>query len=279
MTERASITTTVVIPVWDRYVDARLTEAVASVAGQDRQSRIIVVDNASSVVLPAFDGVTAIRSDQRLSLGRARNLGLAEVTTPNVIFWDADDRMPPGTIGFLEDQLAADSGLIAFGAAIIDEPSGVRHRWPRRWIAKVVPYPLVFAVINAVWSMYPTTGSTIMRTSNVIDAGGYSDAEGGEDWGMGAALTFRGRVGWSERPSRHYLQHEGSRWDTYGTARHQLAYAAAVRERLDADPSVPKLMRRALPLVALAQWSAVGAHLAAAELRRLGSRGAPTATA
>jgi glycosyltransferase involved in cell wall biosynthesis len=267
VTDGAAPRTTVVIPVWDRYASLRMREAVASISSQDRLARLLVVDNASTVPLPELAEGSVVRSPERLTLGAARNLGLAEVGTPYVIFWDADDVMEPGTLGFLEDRLAEDPRLVAFGSAIIEEPSGIRHRWPRAWISRVMPYPRVFAAINCVWSMFPTTGATVMRTAAVRSCGGYSDADSGDDWCLGAALAFRGRFGWSERPGRHYLQHEGSIWDTYGTGRHQLAHAAAVRARLSQDDAIPLRLRASLPLFAVAQWAAVGAHLGAARIR------------
>jgi glycosyltransferase involved in cell wall biosynthesis len=261
VTDARPASTTVVIPTWDRYAGARLTDAVASIATQERSARIVVVNNASTVAMPELDDAEVVRSEVRLTLGAARNLGLAAITTANVIFWDADDLMTPGTLGFLEDELERDPNLVAFGAAIIEEPSGVRHRWPRHWIAHAIHYPRLFALINCVWSMFPTTGATVMRTSAVRACRGYADADSGEDWCLGAALGFRGRFGWSERPGRIYLQHEGSIWDARGGVRHQVAHAAAVRQRLASDPVVPAWLRLGLPVVALAQWGAVSAHL------------------
>lgn len=247
--------------------------AVDSITSQDRPARLLVVDNASEVRLPELRDASVVRSPERISLGAARNLGLAEVRTPNVIFWDADDLMEPGTLRFLEDQLANETRMVAFGAGIVEDPSGVRHRWPRPWIAHLLPRPRLFAVINCVWSMFPTTGATIMRTEVVRDCGGYSDANSGDDWCLGAALGFRGRLGWSERPGRRYLQHDGSIWDTYGSPRHQLVHSASVRERLARDDGVPRWLRSALPMVGLAQWAAVAAHTVVAELRLMaGSR-------
>lgn len=266
------------IPVWDRYAGPRLIEAVESIRAQDRAVRLLVVDNASTVPLPDFPDARVIRSSRRLTLGAARNLGLAQVDSANVIFWDADDVMEPGTVAFLEDQLSADRALLAFGAAIIEEPSGLRHRWPRRWIGRVVSHPRLFALIDCVWSMFPTTGATVMRTDAVRACGGYADADSGEDWSLGSALLFRGRVGWSERPGRRYLQHQESQWDSYGGAAHQLVNAAAVRRRLAADDGVPRRVRAAMPLVGLAQGAAIGAHLLASLLRRaVGARGARAA--
>lgn len=278
MTDEGSPRTTVVIPVWDRYVGPRLIEAVDSIRSQERAVHLLVVDNASSVPLPDFPDARVVRSPRRVSLGAARNVGLAEVGSANVIFWDADDVMEPGTIAFLEDQLAGDPALLAFGAAIIEEPSGLRHRWPRRWIGRVVAHPRLFAVIDCVWSMFPTTGATVMRTDAVRACGGYADADSGEDWSLGSSLLFRGRVGWSERPGRRYLQHEASQWDSYGGAAHQFVNAAAVRRRLAADPGIPRGVRAMMPLVGLAQAAAIGAHVLASLLRRVvGARGARAA--
>lgn len=255
--------------MWDAYAGPRLSAALASLTAQDRAARLLLVDNASEQALPPpAASVEVIRSSRRLSLGAARNLGLAAVQTDNVLFWDADDVMPPGTLAFLEDALARRPALVAFGAAIIEEPSGRRHRWPRRWLGRAVRYPLALAALNAVWSTFPTTGATIMRTAPVRACGGYADADGGEDWALGALLLFHGPVGWSERPGRHYLQHPGSHRSTHGGSANQLRHAATVRERLAADPALPPLVRRLLPLLGPAQAAALIGHLLVAGLRR-----------
>jgi len=264
-----TLQTTVVIPVWDAYVADRLIDAVRSLREQDVQTRIIVVDNASQVALPMLPGVSVVRSRARLSLGAARNLGLARVSTPYAIFWDADDVMLPGTLASLQSAIAADPGLIAFGEAIIEDPPGRRHRWPRPWIARLTRRPRLFAVLDAVWSMYPTTGATIMRADMVRDAGGYADSDSGEDWCLGVGLAFRGRLGWSERPGRIYRMHAGSVWAQHMTARHLLAHAAVVRERLRHDQAVPGWARRLLPLIQLGQYTALFAHQLVVLSRRL----------
>lgn len=267
MTEGAPTRTTVVIAVWDRYAGARLSAAVASICSQDRPLLLVVVDNASAVALPELPQARVVRSPARLTLGAARNFGLAQVSTQYVMLWDADDLMEPGTVGFLEDRLAEAPNCVAFGAAIIEEPTGRRHRWPRRWIGRLIEYPTLFAVLNCVWSLYPTTGATLMRTDAVSASGGYADAGGGEDWCLGAALAFRGRFGWSERPGRRYLQHAGSVWDIYGSSRQQLAHAAQVRRRLASGETAPRWLRRLLPAVMVAQISAVAGHEAVSRLR------------
>lgn len=263
--------TTVVIPAWDRYVGPELEQAVASVVEQqDVRSIVIVVDNASLTSLPSLPGTTVLRSDRRLTLGAARNLGLAQVRTPYVMCWDADDIMLPGTLAALERELDAAPGAVAAGAAIIEEPSGERHRWPRPWISHLTVRPRVMASIHSVWSIFPTTGATLMRTEAVLAGGGYSDADSGDDWCLGVSLLWRGPVRWSERPGRIYRLHGDSIWGLYGGIGHQRRHAAVVRARIRSDHGIPGPVRLMVPLIGLAQWLVLGAHAARAELRQLG---------
>ena len=254
------------VTIWDEYVTAWLSDAVANLSAQEPAPRIIVVDNASSVALPELAGIEVVRSAQRLSRGAARDLGLAHVTTPYVVMWDADDVMPPGTLAFLEQAIAADPRLVAYGMAIVEHPSGRRHRWPRRWIATLVRWPRAFAVLHALWSIYPTTGSTIMRTDAVRAAGGYGDHDTGEDWLLGVSLAFRGRLGWSERTGRVYRLHDRSNWSRHANdIGYQMSHARAVRGRIRSERALPTWM---LPAIALGQVAAILAHTAASASRR-----------
>src|SRR5262249_49002093 len=97
--------TTVVIPAWDGYAGAPLRAALRSVLDQAVPMRVLVVDNASLSELTGTGGVDVVRSERRLTVGAARNLGLAAVTTPYVVFWDADDVMLPGTLAFLQARI------------------------------------------------------------------------------------------------------------------------------------------------------------------------------
>lgn len=267
MTEAASPPqTTVVLAVWDDYVGDRLAEALASLRGQGVAPRIVIVDNASRTKLPAMPGVTVVMSRVRLTLGEARNLGLERVQTRYVVFWDADDVMLPGTLELLEQRLAASPQLVAFAFAIVEE-SGARHRWPRPWIASILRRPRLFALLDCVWSMYPTTGAVLIRTDVVRAAGGFARADSGEDWCLGVSLAFRGGLGWDERPARLYRIHPGSMWARHMTAGHQLRHARAVRERIRDDAAVPRWARAALPLIGLAQRAAIWAQAAVALAR------------
>src|SRR4051812_35894196 len=233
------VLTTVLMPVWDDYVQW-LPQAVASVQEQDVATDIVVVDNASDVPLPELPGVSLIASPRRLTLGAVRNLGLAHVTTPYVVVWDVDDAMLPGALRVMEDAMRSDPALVAFGAAIVEEASGRRHRWPRRWAAALARFPAIFALLDCVWSLYPTTGATIMRTQLTQSAGGYGEAESGEDWCLGVSLAFRGRVGWTERPGRVYRLHPHSIWSKHRTVRDLVRHAKAVRDRIRHDPVIAR---------------------------------------
>ena len=258
----------VVIPVWDDYVSERLNEALQSVRAQSTPPPpVVVVDNASAVALPTLPGAWVLRAPKRLTLGAARNLGLARVQTPYVVFWDADDVMLDGTLSFLEAAITADPAVVAFGAAVLEEASGQRHRWPRRWITRLVRSPQRFALLNAIWSLYPSTGSTVMRTDAIRAAGGYSDADSGEDWCLGVSLAFRGRLGWSERPGRLYRVHPGSTQAQHMAPADMMRHARAVRHRIRTDSGIPEWARRSLPLLWLGQRAAIAAHVALERLR------------
>jgi hypothetical protein len=248
----------VVVPVWDRYVDRFLDRALASLTTQDAGVEVIVVDNASQApVRPNDDRVVVVRTPARLSCGAARNFGLAHVRTPLVVMWDADDVMLPGTIASLRNGIEGDSRLVAHAEAILDSDSGRRHRWPRRWLRRLTRRPRLLALINTIWSQYPTTGATVMRTEVVRDAGGYGETNGAEDWSLGAALLWRGRVSWSERPGRLYGRHEMSTWKRHSSTRHLLAHSRAVRAKLRADAAVPGWWRAGLILIQLSQYAAI----------------------
>lgn len=267
----SSSATTVVLPVWDAYVAERLPEALQSIEQQGRSATVVVVDNASSVEVPDFPGVAVIRASSRLPLGSARNLGLEQVETPYVIFWDADDVMLPGTLAFLEDAIAGDHTLAAFGAAILEASSGKRHRWPRRWVAALMRARRLFSLLHCVWSLYPTTGATIINTELARAAGGFSDTDSGDDWCFGTSLAFRGRIGWSERPGRVYPRRPGSIWARHSTVGFLFRHTQIVRARIRDDGGIPHWVKRLLPLIALAQWTAILAHEVLDAARRLRS--------
>lgn len=246
----------VVVPVWGDYAGATLTEALDSLRAQDLPARILVVDNASDPPLEPMPGVELVRSETRLTVGAARNLGLARVETPFVVFWDADDLMLPGTLRFLRDRIAGDPGLVLVAASILEGDPPVPHRWPRRWTYPLARFKTLFALADCVWSVFPTTGSSIIRTAVAREAG-FGDANSGEDWMLGVSLAFRGRVTLETRPGRIYRRHPASLWETQRSGRQLMVHSRAVRERIRNDNAVASWVYVLIPLIAAFQFAAV----------------------
>lgn len=245
-----------VIAAWDAYAGRSLTEAAASVRVQSEPARIVLVDNASSVPLAPVAGAELVRLASRVSRGAARNAGLARVRTPLVVFLDADDLLQADALGELVRRMDADARLCACAFSILEQPAGRRHRRPRRIARVLAQAPLLLALANAVWSLLPTQGATIIRTEQACAAGGYGDCDHGEDWVLAVSLAFRGRIAFEERIGLIYRSRADSPGASPRRAAVLLADARRVRARLRADPAVPPGIRVSLPAIALAQWLA-----------------------
>jgi predicted O-methyltransferase YrrM len=239
----------VVIPVWGAYAGAGLDGAIASIRRQGVPAEIVVVDNASDPPLRR-PGVTIVRSPARVSVGAARNLGLAAVRSPAVVFWDADDLMLDGALARMLSELERRPELVACGTALVDDRSGERHHWPRRWPLRLGRLPGAFAALNAVSSLYPVIGAAI-RTAEAREVG-FPEVDGGDDWAMAVSLALRGRVAVDDRPGRLYRRHDDSLSAGWGTD-NVLAHAKLVRARLREDPMVPAAIRLLAPAIWLGQ--------------------------
>jgi glycosyltransferase involved in cell wall biosynthesis len=243
---------TVVLPVWDGYVLAYLDETLDSLRAQLPRPRILLVDNCSRVPLPRTSDIDVVRTPRRLSVGAARSQGLAQVDSEFVIFWDADDIMPPRTIATLRQRMSADRQLTLLAATIV-EGSSARHHWPRHFTPRLARRPGLFAFVHSISSLVPTVGA-MMRTDAARDAGGFADLETGDDWVLGVSLAFRGRVDVVDHVGRIYRQHSDSVWSNRQTTTHLFAHARAVRDRIATDPKAPASFKRLLALIALGQW-------------------------
>ena len=247
----------VVIPVWDSpYVDT-LPDAVESVRRQDPDVPVVVVDNASTQPLPHLDRVTVLRTATRVSEGSARNLGLDHVETEYVVFLDADDLLIDGSLAYLEREIERDPETAVCATSMIEGRTDERHRAPRR-----LAYPLsrlrrCFALANAVWSLYPSQGSAILRTAQVRAAGGYANSDVSEDWALRGPLAFRGRIALRDRPALVYRRHLSRRPPEARSSGELAGAARRVLDRLRADPAVPRWAKALLPAVALAQLTMI----------------------
>jgi glycosyltransferase involved in cell wall biosynthesis len=246
---------TVVVPVWDRYC-AFLPECLDALLGQvDGPPSIVVVDNASRVQLPALPPlVDVVRSDVRLSVGAARNLGLAHVTSEHVIFCDADDRLLPDAVAFLCARLARRPALVGVvcryvswnpetGAQVVLDGS------PRASAVRVARSSRLFALVNLRYNCFPIVGGAF-RTAAVRDAGGFGDANVGEDWILGTQLAFRGPLELHRRPTFVRRLHRGSLWYRPHGPADYLARCDLLRARIRRDPRVPRLVKALVPLLA-----------------------------
>ncbi len=247
---------TVVVPVWDRYC-AFLGECLDSLLEQrGERPRIIVVDNASREPLPPLPAtVDVVRTTERLSVGAARNLGLAQVETSQVIFCDADDRLLPGALAFLRGRMADRPELVGCVSRFVswNPRTGekvVLDRSPRPIVFRVSRHRRAFALANLRYNCFPVVGC-LLRTEAVKDAGGFGDANVGEDWILGAQLAFRGPIEFHERPAFLRRVHNGSLWYRRHTRAEYLRRCELLRERLRRDASVPGWAKTLLPLLAV----------------------------
>src|SRR5262245_6728493 len=241
---------TVVIPVWDDYVQF-LGEAVESVRRNSPDAPIVVVDNASSTWVTELEGYEIARSSRRVSEGAARNLGLERVSSEYVVFLDADDMLLDGTLELLVERLAADPALAVSASSILDGATGERHRTPRRFVPALAHWSRVFAILNSIWSLLPIQGCAVMRTEQVRAAGGYADTDLGEDWDLGAVLAWRARVEVSERLGLYYRSTEGASGRRARTREELRTSAGRVRQRIRRDPKVPGWAKALVPLIGL----------------------------
>jgi glycosyltransferase involved in cell wall biosynthesis len=247
---------TVVIPVWDDYVRF-LPDAVESARRNAPDVPIVVVDNASTTEIGKSGGWELVRSEERLTLGAARNLGLARVRTEYVVVLDADDMLLEGALGSLLSAIEANRELSIAAMSILDEATGERHRTPRPFVFSLVRRSRAFALANSIWSLLPIQGCAIMRTQQARDAGGYPDADLGDDWVLGVSLAWRGRVEVSQRLGRFYRATEESVFGGGWTSAELRANARLVRERMRIDQAVPSWARALLPAIAALQLAAI----------------------
>jgi hypothetical protein len=190
-------------------------------------------------------------------VGAARNLGLERVVTEYVVFLDADDMLLAGALDVLQRSITADPRLAISVTSILDGGTGERHRSPRPIAARLSRLPRAFALADSVWSLLPLQGCAILRTAQVREAGGYGDADMGEDWVLAVSLCWRGSVQISERLGRYYRSTEGSLAGRAWTLRELRENARLVRERMRADPGVPGWARALLPAIAILQLAVI----------------------
>jgi hypothetical protein len=253
---------TVVIPVWDAYV-RWLPSALASLDDQGVAVTIIVVDNASRTAVPEVARATTLRVERRVSVGAARNAGLAAVRTPFVCFLDADDELLPGALARMRERLAARPSFVASVPACVawveDTGAMVRWSWPRPPAYRLCRHRRLFAMVTALRNAYPTTG-VLIRTETLRAAAGFADADHEEDWLPAVALAARGHVDLDARPGRRCRVSGRSLYGAGAELATMRANRRELRRALRHDP-------RTRILALAAGWALAAAHAASARAK------------
>lgn len=248
----------IVIAVWDSYCEL-LPEAVQSALEQEGVDvQLIVVDNASRAPLPPLpEQVTVLRAPERMSAGAARNLALARLNAPAVLFLDADDVLLPGALARLAALLDTRRGAVAAVCKRVlwDPDSGTQRLnecSPRPLVYLLSRYWRTFAALTLRYDVFQLTGCALLNRDAVRDAGGFGDASLAEDWMLRSSLAARGRIVFGREGVVRFRVRHGSLWHReHSRAELDRAYAAFRAHRLR-DQRLPLWARALMPLIAAA---------------------------
>ena len=246
----------VVIPAWD--VPLSLAEALRSLEGQVVDTHIIIVDNCSTQRIKLTSGPRVVRLNRRVTLGQARNKGLSLVETPYVIFLDADDLLLPNAVSALSTCLKHNDDATACVGKIQGwRPSNdYRSDWgfPPTIASTLHRFPNLFASANLCRNMFPVVGATLLKSEAVRRAGGFSDSNRGEDWGLSAVLAFLGPVRSLTEPTLVYRVTDSTLSTAGESLRAIMGTRREVRRRVRASRAVPYFGRLAAAVILPVHW-------------------------
>jgi cellulose synthase/poly-beta-1,6-N-acetylglucosamine synthase-like glycosyltransferase len=220
-------------------------------------AKVLIVDNASNTPLPKLsDEVEVVRIKTRMSVGAARNFGLALVRTPLVLFLDADDILLPEALTWLVSALGDDPRVVAaVGKHLLwNAVSGKRKvsSSPLPLVYKLSRTRRLFALLTLRHDVYPLVGCAVIRTNAVRDAGGFGDASLAEDWMLRSALAFRGRILLIQEAVVQVRVREGTLWQRAHSRTELQAMCKAFRTSRLADSRLPLYARALMPVIAFA---------------------------
>lgn len=247
---------TVVIPVWGPHL-CYLHEAVES-ARQSSVPEVLVIDNASDLpvdvsALPS-GSVRVHRVANRLSVGAARNTGLAAARTGWVVFLDADDVLCPGVVTDMLRRAAANPSARAVCLQGADPVSGLRYRFPPRWAVSLSSRRVSLALINSIRPTVRLVGASLISTEAARSVGGFADSNDGEDWAFTAAFCWRYPVLISQDVGFLYRRHPASLTRRSSELSRLIRRRKMVREWLRAGPSPLRAPPGFFAVLALLQY-------------------------
>lgn len=202
-----------VIPTRDR--PHHLRTALWSVAQQHGGAPpVVVVDDGSTVPVAVPEGdqrVRVVRNARSEGVSGARNRGLAEVTTPWVVFLDDDDVLLPGHLSQVTAAIAEaerGGGQVGLGYAPVLVCGAARDL--RNVIGAHPPTDLARALHGG--NVLPTPSCVVVRADLVRAVGGFDTAlTVSADWNLwlGVARREPGAAAGAV-PSVLYTQHDGN---------------------------------------------------------------------
>lgn len=184
---------TIVIPVYNRadLVGATLRSVASQTA---RPLEVIIVDNGSTdstlEVLGRWAAEVAplglpvkILSEKKRGAAAARNSGLAEVTTPYVMFFDSDDIMAPNHVADFVRAIEADPEADILGREVtIRLLDGTLHSGR---------FTDCDIMVNQLLHSVMATQRYVVRTELIKRVGGWNEELlGWDDWELGVRLLL-----------------------------------------------------------------------------------------
>lgn len=176
-----------IVPCFDD--GATLADTLASLDGQEPHELVVVddgsTDAATLVLLERLrsEGVNVVRRENG-GLSAARMTGLEATSAQYVMPLDADDELGPGALAALADALDENpKAAAAWGDVEIFGAAEFRVEMPRT----LDPWTLTY--VNEI------PGTSMLRRSAVVDAGGWRLRGGYEDWDLWLSFVERGLGG------------------------------------------------------------------------------------
>jgi hypothetical protein len=206
-----------IIPVYNR--PAQLSEAVASVLGQDyRPIQIIIVDDGSTdgvtretarSLADTYTGVIQVATQANAGPGAAREHGRQLAQGEFIQYLDSDDLLLPGKFTAQVTALRAHPQAdVAYGITYLRDASGHLITAPHKDTGKVLA-TMFPSFLNTRWW---ETATSLYRASVCAKAGPWTTLSLEEDWEYDCRIaSLGGRLVWCPVPVSEHRDHGGVR--------------------------------------------------------------------